>query len=59
VARAVCRRTERILVSLAREEQLNPLNLPYINRLSDLLFMMGRYENKVNGVEDPLWDSHA
>jgi cob(I)alamin adenosyltransferase len=59
VARAVCRRAERILVSLAQEQQINPLNLSYVNRLSDLLFMMGRYENKVRGIEDPLWDSHA
>jgi cob(I)alamin adenosyltransferase len=59
VARAVCRRAERILVTLAEREKINPLNLPYLNRLSDLLFMMGRYENKARGVEDPLWDSRA
>jgi cob(I)alamin adenosyltransferase len=59
VARAVCRRAERLLVSLDREEKLNPLNLPFLNRLSDLLFMMGRYENKAKGISDPLWDSHA
>jgi cob(I)alamin adenosyltransferase len=59
VARAVCRRAERNLVSLVEREKINPLNLPFLNRLSDLLFMMGRYENKAKGVEDPLWDSHA
>jgi len=59
VARAVCRRAERILVSLAGRDQINPLNMPFLNRLSDLLFMMARYENKAKGIQDPLWDSHA
>ena len=59
VARAVCRRAEREVVSLARTEEVNPLNLQYLNRLSDALFVMGRYENKQKGVEEPLWDSHA
>lgn len=59
VARAVCRRGERLLVSLGREEKLNPLNLPYLNRLSDLLFMMARYENKARDIDDPLWDTHT
>jgi cob(I)alamin adenosyltransferase len=58
-ARAVCRRAERVLVSLARVEKINPLNQQYLNRLSDALFMIGRVENKVKGVEDPVWDSHA
>lgn len=59
VARTVCRRAERVLVSLSREEKINPLNLKYLNRLSDALFVMGRYENKAKGIEDPLWDSYA
>jgi cob(I)alamin adenosyltransferase len=59
VARAVCRRAERVLVSLAREEKTNPLNLQYLNRLSDALFIMARYDNKKKGIEDPLWDSRA
>jgi cob(I)alamin adenosyltransferase len=33
--------------------------LPYLNRLSDLLFAMARYENKQRGVDEPLWDTHA
>jgi len=59
VARAVCRRAEREVVSLSREEEVNPLNLQYLNRLSDALFVMGRYENKQKGVQEPLWDSRA
>ncbi|MEN8241901.1 MAG: cob(I)yrinic acid a,c-diamide adenosyltransferase [Chloroflexota bacterium] len=58
-ARAVCRRAERVLVSLARVEKVNPLNQQFLNRLSDALFIIGRIENKLKGVEDPLWDSHA
>jgi cob(I)alamin adenosyltransferase len=59
VARAVCRRAERVLVSLAREEKINSLNLQFLNRLSDALFMMARYDNKMKGIQDPLWDSYA
>lgn len=59
VARAVCRRAEREVVSLSRTEEVNPLNLQYLNRLSDALFVMGRFENKQKGFEEPLWDSHA
>jgi cob(I)alamin adenosyltransferase len=59
VARTVCRRAERIAVSLAREQDINPLNLQYLNRLSDALFVMGRYENQQKGVEEPLWESRA
>jgi cob(I)alamin adenosyltransferase len=59
VARTICRRAERRAVSLANEQEVNPLNLHYLNRLSDALFVMGRYENKQKDIEEPLWDSHA
>lgn len=59
VARAVCRRAERQVVSLAREESINPLSLQYLNRLSDALFVMGRYENQQKGIDEPTWDSRA
>ncbi len=42
VSRAVVRRMERLLTALAREEKINPRLLPYVNRLSDLLFVMAR-----------------
>jgi cob(I)alamin adenosyltransferase len=58
VARTVCRRAERLVVSLRREEPIGPFVLSYLNRLSDLLFAMARYENKQSGVAEPLWDSH-
>lgn len=59
VARAVCRRAERRLVTLAGREAVRPEALAYLNRLSDLLFVMARFENKQRGIEEPLWNSHA
>ena len=59
VARAVCRRAEREVVSLSRQEEVSSLNIHYLNRLSDALFVMGRFENKQKGIDEPLWDSHA
>lgn len=52
VARAVCRRAERDVLDAAREAPVNPLALVYLNRLSDLLFILARAEN---GGNDPLW----
>ncbi|HLF01943.1 MAG TPA: cob(I)yrinic acid a,c-diamide adenosyltransferase [Anaerolineales bacterium] len=59
LARAVCRRAERDVISLAREEAIGPLVVPYLNRLSDLLFALARYENKMREVKEPLWDMKA
>lgn len=59
VARAVCRRAERLLVALAEHEPIGGQVVPYVNRLSDLLFVMARYQNGAQGVADPLWDSRA
>jgi len=59
VARTVCRRAERDLTSLARQEAVGEQTVPYLNRLSDALFVMARYENHHRGVADILWDSHA
>ncbi len=55
VARTVCRRAERDATTLARTESVGPYVLAYLNRLSDLLFVMARYENNAKGVEEPLW----
>ena len=59
VPRSVCRRAERDLVSLAAEEAVGHLTVEYLNRLSDALFVMARYENLKQGVPDVLWDSRA
>jgi cob(I)alamin adenosyltransferase len=54
-ARTVCRRAERRVVALAREEAVNPHALAYLNRLSDLLFILARRANREAGVDEPLW----
>ncbi|HVT57795.1 MAG TPA: cob(I)yrinic acid a,c-diamide adenosyltransferase [Thermoanaerobaculia bacterium] len=59
VARTVCRRAERQLVSLSRLESIGPWTLRYLNRLSDALFVMARFENRGKGISDLLWNSRA
>lgn len=59
VARAVCRRAERDVITLAEQEAVNPAVVKYLNRLSDALFVMARFQNVAAGVSDPLWDSRA
>lgn len=59
VARTVCRRAERLAVALAREEAVNPEIVRYLNRLSDALFAMARWDNHARGTGDVLWDSRA
>ncbi len=55
--RAVCRRAEREMVRLSKEEELPPNVLKYVNRLSDLFFVMSRYVAKVAGIPETLWDT--
>ncbi len=59
IARTVCRRTERRLVSLASEERVGAHAIEYVNRLSDLFFVMCRIENADKGLADVTWDSRA
>lgn len=54
LARTVCRRAEREVVTLMREETINPNVLMFLNRLSDYLFVLGRALNQ-NGANDVLW----
>jgi cob(I)alamin adenosyltransferase len=55
VARAVCRRAERSVVHLSHGEQVPPLFLVYLNRLSDLLFTLARLANHRAGEGDVTW----
>lgn len=55
VARTICRRAEREAITLSHEEPIGELVLPYLNRLSDALFVMARFENHERGVPEPLW----
>lgn len=54
LARTVCRRAEREVITLAHGETINPQVIVYLNRLSDLLFVLGRVYNN-NGRDDILW----
>jgi cob(I)alamin adenosyltransferase len=55
LARTICRRAERVLTALAREEEVGAECLPYLNRLSDLLFVLGRWAARERGEAEPLW----
>lgn len=55
VARTVCRRAERAIVALGREEAVRPVCRQYVNRLSDLLFVLARVLNREAGLADVMW----
>lgn len=55
LARTVCRRAERSIVALSQTENINTFAVVYLNRLSDLLFMMARYANIIAGIEEEKW----
>jgi cob(I)alamin adenosyltransferase len=55
VARTICRRAEREVLLASQELDLNPLVLAYLNRLSDLLFILARTANARVGRDEPLW----
>ncbi len=55
VARTVCRRAERSVLALGRTDKVDPLILVYLNRLSDLLFVLARHANHVAGRPEPKW----
>jgi len=55
LARAVCRRAERRSYSLGKQASINPASLKYLNRLSDLLFVMARHLNQQAGKPDIFW----
>jgi cob(I)alamin adenosyltransferase len=56
-ARAVCRRAERRVVSLAQQETVYPSAIAYLNRLSDLLFVLARVLSRHEGNQEVLWHS--
>lgn len=60
LARTVCRRVERLVVDLAQHEDIGgDLAIQYLNRLSDALFVWGRWCAHKDGKPEPLWDSRA
>lgn len=60
LARTVCRRAERLVVGLAQAEEIGgELPIRYLNRLSDALFVWGRWCAHKDGRPEPLWDSRS
>lgn len=59
MARCICRRSERRLVELAAIEQIRGELLRYLNRLSDLLFVLARVVNQANRIPDVIWQQDA
>lgn len=55
ISRSVCRRAERRVVSLIQQEQINRNIIIFLNRISDLLFVLARYENFSSGKNDINW----
>lgn len=56
LARAVCRRTERVVVALGHEDSINTASRHYLNRLSDLLFVIARTLARRDGGQEVLWE---
>jgi cob(I)alamin adenosyltransferase len=52
----VCRRAERVIVSVGKSEAINDAPRQYMNRLSDLLFVLSRVLNRYAGGSDVLWE---
>jgi cob(I)alamin adenosyltransferase len=55
LARTVCRRAERAAVACREEGEISVLAIKYLNRLSDFLFVLARFENKQAGVTEDVW----
>lgn len=59
MARAVCRRAERVVVALGHEDSINTGSRHYLNRLSDLLFVIARVLARRDGAQEVLWEQTA
>ena len=59
LARTVCRRAERLIVAFSTEKEINPNILPYINRLSDLFFVLSRWVQKLAERNEVTWNKNS
>lgn len=59
LARTICRRAERLIVSLSFEKEINPNILPFINRLSDLFFVLSRWAQKLAKLKEVTWSKNS
>ena len=56
IARSVCRRCERLVVKLNETKKIDYLIVKYLNRLSDLLFVLSRWANHIQEIEEYIWN---
>ncbi len=59
VARTTCRRAERLAVKAAEDDDISPITFTYLNRLSDFLFVLARWVNAQEGVEETKWSGRT
>lgn len=59
VARTTCRRAERLVLRASEQEEISPSASIYLNRLSDLLFVMARRVNQIEGAEESTWSGKS
>ena len=59
IARTVCRRAERNLVELRIKENVDEINIKFLNRLSDYLFVLSRYNLVINDIDEIIWQKKA
>lgn len=59
IARTICRRAERTIIQCLFLFPVKEVILPYINRLSDYFFVLSRYLNKLNNVNEEIWNPHT
>ena len=59
ICRTVCRRAERIVVTLGRTESVPPETIRYLNRLSDALFVWSRWAGHISGAPETLWEPNC
>lgn len=57
ITRSICRRVERQSVALSKKQQVDPVIIKYLNRLSDLLFTLARFINKQGNIKEVVWFS--
>ena len=59
IARTVCRRAERNLVELKTHENVEEINIKFLNRLSDYLFVLSRYNLAINDIDEVIWQKKS
>lgn len=55
IARTVCRRAERIIIGLDEQKPVEPILIQYVNRISDYFFVLSRYLNNLENIEEKTW----